>query len=181
MMLSFDVCVCVCVSVCVSVCACVYLCVWPHIARCILCGPILPVRCSPSFVGLPSVRTICPEIFVFRQISSSRMKGVLKAVCGPSKVRRTVGPSERAPQTDIKLTNERSRVVDLGRGHHDAKDAPRVWPDALPLCRLPRARPNLTKPVTALLPSYVPICAKQIWMENSSGRRQESQEYRIHL
>ena len=67
-----------------------------------------------------------------------------------SKVRRTVGPSERAPQTDIKLTNERSRVVDLGRGHHDAKDAPRVWPDALPLCRLPRARPNLTKPVTAL-------------------------------
>ena len=71
--------------------------------------------------------------------------------------------------------------MDLGRGHHDAKDAPRVWPDALPLCRLPRARPNLTKPVTALLPSYVPICAKQIWMENSSGRRQESQEYRIHL
>ena len=36
------------------------------------------------------------------------------------------------------------------------------------LCRLPGARPNLTKPVTALLP-YVPICAKQIWMENSSG------------
>ena len=41
-----------------------------------------------------------------------------------------------------------------------------LWPARL--CRLPRARPNLTKPVTALLP-YVPICAKQIWMENSWG------------
>ena len=44
----------------------------------------------------------------------------------------------------------------------------RCPPCPVQLCRLPSARPNLTKPVTALLP-YVPICAKQIWMENSSG------------
>ena len=67
---------------------------------------------------------------------------------------------------------------------HDARvgDALAVWPDAPTapkLCRLPGERPNLTKPVTALLP-YVPICAKQIWMEKSR-RRQESVEYGIPL
>ena len=87
---------------------------------------------------------------------------------------RRLGPSEKAPRTDIELTtNERSRVVDRGRGMGRQSRRCPVCVARCPhcpaqLCRLPRARPNLTKPVTALLP-YVPICGKQIWMENSWG------------